>query len=1011
MQYTHYQDLDCLHVNRLPNRTTLVPFADAASARAGDRAASPYFLSLNGEWDFHLLNSPLDIPEDIPAFEDYVKLRVPGCWQMQGHGRPQYTNIQYPIPYDPPYVPDDTPVGLYRRYFDLPQPFQGRETRIRFEGVDSCYYVFLNGAFIGFSKVPHMPAEFDLTPHVREQGNELHVLVFQWSDGTYLEDQDKWRLNGIFRDVMLLSFADSAILDVVADAGLEDDYTTGDLKITVQVRGARKVHVRLADGTKDVLSEDVTVKGGVAALSAKLPQVRRWTAETPELYDLYVTIDGQCEMQRIGFKRVEIKHSQLFLNGVSIKLKGANRHDTHTLLGSFTPLDTMVQDILNMKRHNMNCVRTAHYPPDPRFLSLCDEYGLYVVDEADLESHGVVFIEHYDLIAEDPRWEKQHVDRGVRMVERDRNHPSIIFWSLGNEAGYGINFVKMAETIRAIDPSRPIHYERDQEAKTADFYSQMYTSVPDIIAIAKKKDPKPFYLCEYIHAMGQGPGNIEDYWQAIYKYPRLIGGCAWELVDHGISAPAPDGSGDYWAYGGDFGEYPHDGNFCVDALCYPDRTPHTGLTEYGHVLRPIRAQWADEKAGKVKLTNYLAFTNADIYRFTWQVNHLGTLISQGEKAISIRPGRSATVQLPLGDYPKGSVLTVQFALKAATLWAPEGFVVGRDQLPLTEGKAVKPVPMVPRALSLFREKDALLVTAGEDSYRFTKAAAGLESLVSSGVELLTMPLQLNMWRAPTDNDRGWANMAEKWGKYGLDKLQARVTRFEAKELKNSITVTVESVHGPAIFRPIVQLLQVFVIDREGRVQLELTYTPYQEKVFGPDRKQEPVYLPRLGLRTRLPKAFDRLTWYGRGPIESYPDKKLGAHLGLYHTSVEDTHEPYIYPQENGSHCDTSFVALTDAAGKGLLIAGDDFSFSAHHYSQEALTLAKHTYELKNEDMTELCIDGVMGPLGSNSCGPEPLKEDRLYLDVPRTFRFVMAPIDKQVQQPVSLYQKLREMKA
>lgn len=994
MRLSEYRDLSCLHINRLPGRTTVVPYPDEEAARRGERAGSPYFFSLNGQWGFHLYDSPFDIPEDSGVWLSDQVIRVPGCWQMQGFGKPQYTNINYPIPYDPPHVPDQTPVGCYLRRFDLPDAFSSRVTRLRFEGVDSCFYVYVNGQLAGFSKGSHMPAEFDISALVRKQDNVLQVLVFQWSDATYLEDQDKWRLSGIFRDVMLLSFGHEAIFDVKADASLDSDMSTGLLRLRVKAKGVSDLKVRLYDKGQLMLDTTVPVTDGKASARYAFPQVDAWTAEGPRLYDLIVSAAGQAEHVRVGFRRVDILGGVFCVNGQAVKLKGVNRHDTHMSLGSFSTLESMLEDVLIMKRCNMNCVRTSHYPPDQRFLDLCDEHGLYVIDEADAECHGVVPVSHYDLIATDPAWAEQFVDRGMRMLARDRNHPSIICWSLGNEAGYGVVHEKMAEAMRRKDQSRPIHYERDQEAATADFYSQMYTSVEDVIKEGEKQDPKPFFLCEYAHAMGQGPGNLEDYWQAIYASPRLMGGCVWELVDHGILSPAPDGSGDYWAYGGDFGEYPHDGNFCVDALLYPDRTPHTGMTEYAHVLRPARLRLADEAQGLIALRNCLDFTDLSDYDFTWKIERMGVLISSGREALNCPAGEEVMMRLAMGSYPRGSVLSVALAQKQAQAWAEAGFILARDQAVLSLGEE-ESLPALPKKpLSFEQSEREIIVRTGEDVYRFHHASAGLCGIESSGIQLLQSPFSLNVWRATTDNDRGvGGRIADQWERYGLDKLQARVTAFEAKQDGEEITVMIRSVHAPKVYRPLLTMDQLYRFREDGSAELFVSYTPYG----GNEKLMEQMYLPRLGLRFRMPAAFDCLHWYGRGPQESYPDKKLGAMLGLYQSSVEQTHEPYIYPQENGSHTDTGFVLVSDAAGKGLLIAGEAFSFSAHHYSQEALTRARHTYELKREDMTEVCVDGAMGPLGSNSCGPEPLLKDRLYLKETRSFRFRLQAIDLQAQ--------------
>ncbi len=991
VRFPEYQDLNSLHINRLPGRTTLVPYPDEARALTFSRAASPYFRLLNGTWDFELLDSPREIPEDVGAMDPSEQITVPGCWQMQGYGVPQYTNVRYPIPYDPPFVPDDTPVGVYRTRFDLPESFSGRSTRLHFAGVDSCFYVYVNGQLAGFSKVPHMPAEFDVTDLVTAKNNQLHVLVFQWSDGTYLEDQDKWRLNGIFRDVMLLSFGKAHIADVQADASLDDAYTTGTLSVTALVSGSARVTFKVLDGEEIVAQGHANARGGSARFEATIPNVKAWTAETPHLYSLLVSMDGQVECQRIGFRKVEIKDGIFLVNGVAVKLKGANRHDTHTLLGSYTPMDSMIEDVLVMKRHNLNTVRTSHYPPDPRFLDLCDEYGLYVMDEADLECHGVVHVGTYDLIATDPVWEKQFVDRGVRMVERDRNHASIISWSLGNEAGYGVNFVAMADAIRKLDATRPIHYERDQKAETADMISQMYTSVPNVIKYGKEKGGKPFFLCEYAHAMGQGPGNLEDYWQAIYKYPRLMGGCVWELVDHGITAYTKDGDR-FYAYGGDFGEYPHDGNFCVDALLYPDRSPHTGMIEYRHVLRPVRAEMADEKAGRVTLTNTYGFTDLNTLTFTWDVSHAGKALASGEKAVSCKPGKKATITLPLGDYPEDSVLNLKFALKNHANWAPQGFAVCEEQLPLKLGKAQAVLPNITHALRLEQMPDGAVVTCGKARYVFTKAAKGLESLTMADTSVISSPVEINLWRAPTDNDRGFgAHISDKWELMGLNRLTGRLQRLEARAVKDAVVVTAESVYAPPVYRPVVRLTQTWTIRSDGRVLLNARYVPLMEL---------PTYLPRLGLKFQMPCSFDRLRWHGRGPHESYPDKKTGALVGLYEMAVADTHEPYVYPQENGSHEDTRYMVLTNLEGQGLVIAGNDFAFSAHHYTPEALTKATHTYELEEDDLTQVLIDGRMGPLGSNSCGPEPLEEHKLYLKEPVDFDFVLMPVDLQAECPL-----------
>lgn len=982
-----YQDLNVVADLRLPMTTTLIPHEDRESALSFARVSS-FSRCLNGTWDFMLLNGPHEIPSDPATLTPDNKIVVPGCWQMQGYGKPQYTNVAFPFPYDPPFVPDENPIGVYKTTFTLPESFKGRQTRLRFEGVDSCFYLYVNGQYAGFSKTPHLAAAFDVSEFVKEDAeNELLVLVFQLSDGSYLEDQDKWRLHGIFRDVLLLSYGKERMEDVIADTGLEKDNTTGTLKVRVPVIGAKQVKLSVLDGDKVLKEKTVTVKDGLAKAEFTFPGITPWSAENPRLYTLVCEIPGQAEAVKIGFRRVEIIGSRFYVNGKSVKLLGVNRHDTHTTLGAAMPLETLREDALIMKRSNMNTVRTAHYPTDPRFLDICDEVGLYVVDEADLECHGVNIFDSYDLIAVDPKWDKQFIDRGERMVRRDRNHASVVIWSLGNEAGYGVNHVVMAKAMRKLDDSRPIHYERDEKAETADMVSQMYTDIPRLIKQGKEKGKKPLFLCEYAHAMGLGPGNLEDYWQAFRNYDRLIGGCVWEFVDHGILQVNEQGE-EYYAYGGDFGEQPHDRNFCVDALMYPDRTPHTGLLEYTHVLRPVRARLSDEKAGKVTIKNYYDFTDLSALNLLWQVEKDGRVITSGHKALKCAPGKSAVITLPIGTYEKGSYLRLRFALNTSTSWAEAGFVVAQEQLALALGREAKKAILPKAALKLEKDDLRIRVTTGRTVYTFEKAQKGLCSILSSGTELLKEAVTAGLFRATTDNDRGWGKAGPRWKERGLDKFLLRVTAFDAKQDKAGVTVKVSTVAAAKSLRPILTLNQTYTFLVDGRVKLAAEFVPMDI--------EKDLYLPRLGLKFQMPQAFSHLTWLGRGPQESYPDMKSAALFGRYERTVLETHEPYVFPQENGSHQDTSLLMVHMLSGQGLVIASKEgFAFSAHNYTAQHLEDALHTPDVPRCDFTQVHIDGAMGPLGSNSCGPEPLMEDRLFLHEPKTYHFTLLAADKQ----------------
>ena len=998
MKLTEYQDLNYIAYERLPMRTTLVPYEDRASALSAMREASRYYLNLNGVWQFAFIEGPANLPENICSIPCDGEMPVPGCWQFHGYGQIQYTNVRFPIPYDPPYVPDNTPMGFYKRTFRLPRDFEGRRTVLRFDGVSSCYYVFINGEYCGFAKTPHLCSEFDVSRFVHEGENEICVLVFQWSDGTYLEDQDMWRHAGIFRDVSLLSFADARICNVKTLCDYDPREKKGILHAEMKVKGAKDVAVTLYDEESDCVlyEEKVHISKEKGEVNVTLDGIEPWSAEHPRRYALLCEIEGQCECVKVGFRRVEIKGNVFLVNGVKVKLKGVNRHDTHPELGFFTPIEHMKHDIFQMKRHNINTVRTSHYPNDPRFLDMCDEYGLYVVDEADLECHGVVEFETYDYIATNPIWEKQFVDRGVRMIERDFNHPCIVMWSLGNEAGYGCNHVAMAAAMRKLDLSRPIHYERDEKAQTADVFSMMYDGLEWTEKNLKEHKDKPYFQCEYAHAMGQGPGNLEDYWQMFYKHDQIMGGCVWEWADHGITRYTEDGE-KWWAYGGDFGEYPHDNNFCVDALTYPDRTPHTGLIEYAHVLRPVRIEKVEEITGdkpalKVRVRNTYAFTDLSVLQGYWKVTDGYKVYAQGEMNLRTRPGATQVITLPLPRYQGIATVDFTFANKLATPYSEVGFVVARDQVMLENPAPSAPFAAFPALKELEAEQahnGEITVRGGNFTVKFDRK--GLCAWEEDGLAFIKdgCGVRPNFFRAITDNDFYYAN--EYWLKRDLHRLENRCENmgYSVDDSGERINVRIESVLYSTGFPPAFRVRQDYTVYADGTVMLNVSYTPAGKIDY---------YLPRLGLRFAMPKNFDRAKWHGRGPIESYRDKKTAAFVGVYQKTVEELHEPYIRPQENGSHEDTYAFAVTDHTGRGLMVtgvAGSTFAFTAHNYTLEDLHNARHTTELKRSDLTEVMIDGEMGPLGSNSCGPEPMEKDRLYLKERKEYTFILRPINEQ----------------
>jgi len=981
-----WQNPEIQHIKRLEGRAINVPYGDVTAARVGSRGTSPYYRCLNGQWDFcYVPEGPAYVPAGFPgdcASLCWDKLPVPANWQLHGYGKPNYTNVQYPIPYDPPYVPDENPVGLYRRLVTLPEGWETRRTILRFDGVDSAYYVWVNGELAGFSKGSHMPAEFDVSALMAPGQNEICAQVFQWSDGTYLEDQDKWRLSGIFRDVALLSLPQSHLWDVQADALLDTaDYTTGRLTVRVFPKNAEDCVVRAAlmDGDTKIWTQSGAEPFPV--FRAALPDVKRWTAETPALYDLVVTLEKngeilQAQCVRLGFRVVEIARQQLLVNGVPVKLKGVNRHDFHHELGYVTPPDAMLEDILLMKRYNINCVRTSHYPNDTRFYDLCDVYGLYVMDETDIETHGVVIFDSYDLIAEDPLWESSMVDRARRMVARDRNHASILFWSMGNESGYGPNIAAEAEAVRAMDGTRLIHYERDEQAESCDLYSEMYTSVPELMRKGESGEKKPLFLCEYAHAMGQGPGNLKEYWDVIYKYPRLIGGCVWEWADHGLVKRTEEGE-TYFAYGGDFGDKPNDGCFCVDALCYPDRRPHTGLLEYKKVIAPVSVTF---DGGVMIIENRWAFTTLDCLEAIWIATQGDTVVAQGVlPQLHTAPYGEETLPIPQGT--EGCLFTVRFVLREETPWAPRGHEVAWAQTGTCVPCVALPVARGPLTVV---EDERLLMAFGENfSVAFDPRKGMLVSYIHGGVEYIQEGIQPNLWRAPTDNDLGGRNIAAQWALQGLDRLQSRLVSFQWEQPEEGLLrVNVETVHGGYIRRPALVFQHGYTVKSDGTLTLAAKFIPFH---------QELPYLPRLGIRFQMPRGFDHVRWTGLGSHESYPDKKESVLAGTFAAKVSALHEPYVRPQENGSHEDTQCVTFETSEGIGWTVLGEGFAFSAHHYTPEALTGAEHTCDLKEMELTQVLLDARMGPLGSNACGPEPLETQRLYFREPVLCTWTFVP--------------------
>lgn len=1029
----NWENPQLLALHRQPAHVPLLPYADEASACDEERGASPYFLLLNGDWAFNYAPTPAEAPQDIAGLsfevEAWPAIPVPSNWQMHGYDIPQYVNVQYPYPVDPPRVPMDNPVGTYYRTFSLPKLWMERQVFLLFQGVNSAFYVWINGQLAGYSQGAHLPSEFNITPYVRLGENQIVVQVLKWSDGSYLEDQDFWRLSGIFRDVYLYATPGVHLQDYRARTNFGASYTDATLSLRALVKNDEdsaadglRLSLRLLDEAGcEVLAETLgTVQvavGETAVLEADFPvsAPAKWTAETPALYTLLLTLADaggnvlQVESCQLGFRQVEVKDQQLFVNGVSVKLKGVNRHDSHPDFGHAVTLESMVEDITLMKRHNINTVRTSHYPNDPRWYDLCDRYGLYVIDEADLETHGMHPVSG---LSRDPEWREAYLDRVVRMVERDKNHPSVIIWSLGNESGFGDNHVAMAEWVHANDPTRLVHYEgatgwgnasEGLDNSMMDLVSTMYPTVDSIIEEGQRTDdPRPYFMCEYAHAMGNGPGNLKEYWEAIYRYPRLIGGCVWEWTDHGLPRCTAEGE-EWYAYGGDFGDQPNDGVFCIDGLVFPDRIPHSGLTELKKVLEPVVVEAVDLAAGRLRVRNRYDFLTLAHLAPSWQLTRDGVVLQQGTLApLATPPDGEEEITLPY-TLPAGEAgahywLTISFGEMHERWWAERGYEVAWAQFAL-------PVDTPPMAalshaemphLQAGESEDTILIEGETFTLVFDKRRGAISSWAYQGMELLAEGPSLDIWRAPTDNDN---YIATQWRQAGLDRLVPYTLSATLQCGEPALARVIMHVrYGAATLLPRFECQFVYTIYGTGDVLLETTVTPAEGLPA----------LPRLGVQLVLPGRFDHFTWYGCGPHESYSDRKESARVDVYAGTVQEQYVPYIRPQENGNKSETRWAAVTDARGLGLLAVGQPLlEVSAHHYSAQDFTTAQHTFELQPRDATYLHLDIAQHGLGSASCGPAPLPKYVLE-PAPTTFAIRLRPFNLENDRPMRLAKQVLE---
>ncbi|NOX89190.1 MAG: DUF4981 domain-containing protein, partial [Calditrichaeota bacterium] len=955
-----------------------IPFANLQSALNKKEKESPYYLSLNGIWKFKWVEKPADAPEEFYKDDydvsDWDDFRVPANWEFNGYGIPIYVNVRYEWTDkpNPPKVPHDyNPVGSYRRTFTVPEGWQNREIFIRFGAVKSAFYIWINGRYVGYSQGSKTPAEWDITRYLRKGKNTVALKVYRWSDGSYLECQDFWRVSGIERDVFLYSAPRVRIRDFFVHTDLDENYRDAELAVDVDLRHhlARtpdqnfSIELLLSDDHHRTVAKSsrkfkFTKKDLKLTLKTRIDNPAKWTAETPNLYNLALILKDENNQtlevlaDKIGFRKVEIRNGQLLVNGEPIYLKGVNRHEHDEHTGHVISEESMIKDIELMKEFNINAVRTSHYPNDPRWYELCDRYGIYLIDEANIESHGMGYGEK--SLAKNPDWTEAHLDRIQRMVERDKNHPSIIIWSMGNEAGDGINFEEASKWIHSRDPSRPVQYERAQERPYVDIVSPMYAWAY-LESYGYRLRDRPLILCEYSHAMGNSNGNLSDYWEIIEKYPNLQGGFIWDWVDQGIARTDEKGR-KWWAFGGDFGPEgtPSDFNFCINGLVSPDRTPHPALWEVKKVYQNVGFEAVPFSPNRIKIKNKFAFTNLNKFNIEYTVEANGKEVFRRRlPGLNVAPGEEETVelQLPMAAPQSGVEYTLNFAVKTA---APEGLIsadhaIATEQFILPWSQEAEPLKIDDLPEIKVRESKKSIRVKGESfELVFDKTTGTIRSFKSFGVELLKRGPLPNFWRAPTDNDfgNGMPERCAPWKDAGRNRKVAEIAtqKINQRHFQIRVKFSFPSVKSFMLAR--------YDVYGNGVVSVDNTFKAGKENL--PE-------IPRLGMRLRLPRQFDRARWFGRGPHENYWDRKTGAYLGDYSVPVKDLFFPYVSPQETGYRTDTRWLALTNKEGRGILFIGNPtFGFSALRYSMEELERKfrgeKHLNQINEGDFVEVMID-------------------------------------------------------
>ena len=1029
-----WENPEMFNQNREEPHATLISFNDEESALEADGANSPNYLSLDGTWKFNWVQSPDQRPywffKDDYDTRDWKNIVVPSNWQMKGYDVPIYVNINYPFKKNPPYIPHSfNPVGSYKRNFKVPSDWKGKEVFLHFGAVSSAFYVWVNEQLVGYSQDSKTPAEFDITKYLKRGNNTLAVEVYRWSDGSYLEDQDFWRLSGIQRTVFLHARPKTYINDFFATGNLENNYKDGILNLDVFLRNKEGiesdffVEASLYDNGQKLYSEskkiNVSDSKGQVKFSKNFPEVKRWSSESPALYSLVITlkdIDGQIfesVSTKIGFRKVEIVNSQLLVNGVAILLKGTNMHEHDDINGHVVDEAMVLKDIRVMKSNNINAVRTSHYPQQEFWYEMCDKYGLYLVDEADIEAHGIGYEKDVTL-ADKPEWAAAHHDRLQRMVERDKNHPSVIIWSIGNESGDGHNFLDGYKWIKGRDASRPVQYERAEKItntpeRHTDIWCPMYSKIEYLESYAKnEKNDRPLILCEYAHAMGNSTGNLQDYWDVIEKYPKLQGGFVWDWVDQGLLKTDVNGE-KFWTYGGDYGEpgTPSDGNFCINGLVWPDRTPKPGLNEVKKVYQYVGFEPVDLSKGLVKIKNKYDFTNLSEFNFDWEIVSDGAIVQSGKLSFpDLQPKQETLASIPLTpiDPAPGAEYFLNIRASRSDEWnyVPEDHVYASAQFKLPAESQPLKAKMDELAVIQTNTIDKNLVVSGSEmKIVFNLENGRLESFLFKGKELIKKGPEPDFWRAPTDNDYGYGmdTKLAVWKKAG-EKILVKKAAISQPELGKVIVDFTYEIPGNESEK-IAEYSSEYIIYGSADIVIKNKLTKVSDKI--PE-------IPRMGMQMQLPEEFMNLRWLGRGPHENYSDRKTSADVGLYESSVIDQYVPYIRPSENGYKTDTRWLTLTDDNGNGILVTGNPlFCFAALNnihddfespgklsvYRKDAITANTHTNDIKPRDLVNLNIDlGQMGVGGDDSWGAIIHPQYRL-LDRNYEYSFRLRPVVKE----------------